>query len=151
MSSRRADRDSNDVSGARRRRDRREWAVALVVASLLASGCDQGDPETIVEEAQEDDFQELVVDQPFEGTAAVSEVVSPHAFKLFDTLVVSRQRLDLQVDERVRVQGMVRSTSVEELEGQLGVELADAVADAHDGGLLVVADEVRPVEFPGPE
>ncbi|HEV2070061.1 MAG TPA: hypothetical protein VGR26_09735 [Acidimicrobiales bacterium] len=135
----------------RRRRHRREWALALVVASLLIGGCGQDDPETVVEEAQEEDFQELVVDQPFEGTAVVSEVVSPHAFKLFDTLVVSRQRLEVEVDERVRVRGMVRSASVEELEDQLGVELADAVADAHDGGLLVVADEVRPVEFPGPE
>ena len=136
--------------GAWRLGDLGRWSVALVAASFLISGCDQGDPDTIVEQAQEQDFQELVVDQPFEGTAVVSEVVSPHAFKLFDTLVVSRQRVDLQVDERVRVRGVVRSTGIEELEDELGVELADAVADAHDGGLLVVADEVRPVEFPGP-
>lgn len=139
------------MSVVRRRRDRRGWALALVVASLLISGCGQDDPETIVEEAQEEDFRELVVDQPFEGTAVVSEVVSPHAFKLFDTLVVSREPVELEVDERVRVRGVVRSTSIEELENRLGVELADAVADAHDGGLLVVADEVSAVEFPVPE
>lgn len=110
----------------------------------------EGDPETIVEEAQEEDFENLIVDQPFEGTAVVTEVISPRAFKLFDTLVVSRQETDLRADERALVRGTVRSTTVDELERQLGVDLADAVGAAHDGGLLIVADEVRPVDSPEP-
>lgn len=130
----------------------------LVVAVLSLGSCEEGsdvesadgDPETIVEEAQEDDFEELVVDEPFEGTAVVTEVISPRAFTLFDTLVVSRQEVDLRRDERVRVRGTVRDTTIAELEQRLDVDLSDAVAAAHDGGLLVVADDVSPVDFPEP-
>ncbi|CAN5840466.1 hypothetical protein BH24ACT2_BH24ACT2_08090 [soil metagenome] len=74
----------------------------------------------------------------------------PRAFELFDTLVVSRMPLDLRADERVRVRGLIRDTTVVELEEQWDVDLADAVADAHDGGLLIVADDVTPVDFPEP-
>lgn len=138
--------------------DARRRCTPLVAAALLLGGCGgdgdvesaEGDPETIVEEAQEEDFEQLVVGEPFEGTAVVSEVLSPHAFRLFDTLVVSRQRLDLRPDERVRVRGTVRDTTIVELEGQLGIGLADAVEEAHDGGLLIVAEEVAPVDFPEP-
>lgn len=70
--------------------------------------------------------------------------------ELFDTLVVSRVPLDLRADERVRVRGLIRDTTVVELEEQWDVDLADAVADAHDGGLLIVADDVTPVDFPEP-
>lgn len=130
-------------------------SVAVV---LLLAGCDgdgdvesaEGDPDTIVEEAKEEDFEDLVVDQPFEGTAVVTEVIAPHAFKLFDTLVVSRQELDLRADERARVQGVVRDTTIDQLEQRLGIDLAEAVSEAHDGGLLIVAEEVRPVDFPEP-
>jgi hypothetical protein len=132
--------------------------VPFAVVLLLAAGCArdgdvesaEGDPETIVEAAQEQDFEELVVDEPFEGTAVVTEIVSPRAFRLFDTLVVSEQELDLNTDERAVVRGTVRDTTINELEQQLGIEFGDAVADAHDGGLLIVADEVRPVDFPEP-
>lgn len=131
---------------------------SFAVVLLLAAGCArdgdvesaEGDPETIVEAAQEQDFEELVVDEPFEGTAVVTEIVSPRAFRLFDTLVVSEQELDLNTDERAFVRGTVRDTTINELEQQLGIEFGDAVADAHDGGLLIVADEVRPVDFPEP-
>ena len=134
-------------------------ALCFSVAAALSLGsCDggsdvesaDGDPETIVEEAQEEDFEDLVVDDPFEGTAVVTEAISPRAFTLFDTLVVSRQEVDLRADERARVRGTVRDTTIEELERQLGVDLSDAVAAAHDGGLLIVADDVRPVDFPEP-
>lgn len=133
------------------------WAV-LAAGAVLLAGCGdegdvesaEGDPETIVEEAQEEDFEHLVVDEPFEGTAVVTEVISPRAFKLFDTLVVSAEEVDVRVDERALVRGTVRDATVGELEEQLGVELADAVDDAHDGGLLIVADEVTPVDVPEP-
>jgi hypothetical protein len=132
--------------------------VPFAVVLLLAAGCArdgdvesaEGDPETIVEAAQGQDFEELVIDEPFEGTAVVTEIVSPRAFRLFDTLVVSEQELDLNTDERAVVRGTVRDTTINELEQQLGIEFGDAVADAHDGGLLIVADEVRPVDFPEP-
>ena len=143
--------DSCHRSSARR-------ALCFLIAAVSLGSCDggsdvesaDGDPETIIEEAQEEDFEELVVDDSFEGTAVVTEVISPRAFTLFDTLVVSRQEVDLRVDERVRVRGTVRDTTIEELEQQLDVDLSDAVAGAHDGGLLVVADDVRPVDFPEP-
>lgn len=136
----------------------RRCSVWFASGTLLLTGCGgngdvesaEGDPETIVEEAQEQDFEELVVDEPFEGTAVVTEVISPRAFKLFDTLVVARHDLDLRADERARVRGTVRSTTIEALERELAVDLADAVGEAHDGGLLIVADEVTPVDFPEP-
>jgi hypothetical protein len=103
-----------------------------------------------VEEAEEEDFEGLVVNEPFEGTAVVTEVISPRAFELFDTLVVSRMPLDLRADERVRVRGLIRDTTIVELEEQWDVDLTDAVADAHDGGLLIVADDVTSVDFPEP-
>lgn len=127
-------------------------ALALAVAGCGDGGdveSAEGDPETIVEQATEEDFEEMVVGQPFEGTAVVTEVISPRAFRLFDTLVVSRLELDLREDERVRVRGTVRDTSIAMLETELGIALGPAVADAHGGGLLIVADEVEPVEFPG--
>lgn len=125
---------------------------------MLLAACDgagdvesaEGDPETIVEEASEQDFQELVVDEPFEGTAVVTQVISPRAFKLFDTLVVSQQDVGLRADERARVRGTVRDATIEELEQRLGIDLSEAVADAHDGGLLIVADDVTPVDVPEP-
>ncbi len=142
----------------RGRGDLRQGLVPFVTVALLLVGCDgggdvesaEGDPETIVEEAQEQDFEELVVDEPFEGTAVVTEVISPRAFKLFDTLVVSRQELGVRADERAVVRGTVRDVTVNELEEQLGIDLGDSVAEAHDGGLLIVADEVSPVDFPEP-
>ena len=145
-------------SGNSQRSGARRALCFLVVVVFSLESCDggsdvesaDGDPETIVEEAQEEDFEELVVDEPFEGTAVVTEVISPRAFTLFDTLVVSRQEVDVRADERVRVRGTVRDTTIEELEQQLDVDLSDAVAGAHDGGLLVVADDVRPVDFPEP-
>lgn len=135
----------------------RRLACAVTVAVMMSS-CEgggevesaEGDAETIVEEAEEEDFEGLVVNEPFEGTAVVTEVISPRAFELFDTLVVSRVPLDLRADERVRVRGLIRDTTVVELEEQWDVDLADAVADAHDGGLLIVADDVTPVDFPEP-
>lgn len=143
---------NDDRWGARRA------SCLLVVAVLSLASCEEGsdvesadgDPETIVEEAREEDFEKLVVDEPFEGTAVVTEVISPRAFTLFDTLVVSRQEVDLRRDERVRVRGTVRDTTIEELEQLLDVDLPDAVAAAHDGGLLIVADDVSPVDFPEP-
>ena len=142
----------------RHRPSARGASCFLVVAVFTLGSCDggsdvesaDGDPGTIVEEAQEEDFEQLVVDEPFEGTAVVTEVISPRAFTLFDTLVVSRQEVDLRADERVRVRGTVRDTTIAELEQQLEVDLSDAVAGAHDGGLLVVADDVSPVDFPEP-
>lgn len=138
------------------------WAthglLAMVAVVMALGGCDtgndvenaDGDPATIVGAAEEEDFANLVVGDHFEGTAVVTEVVSPHAFTLFDTLVVSPPQLDLAVDERVQVRGTIRSTTIEELESELGVDLAQAVADAHDGELLIVADEVTKVDFPEP-
>lgn len=128
-------------------------AVVMLLAAC-GGGSDvesaDGDSETIVEDAQEQGFEELVVDEPFEGTAVVTSVLSPHAFNLLDTLVVSKQVLDVKADERVRVRGTVRRTTIEELEGQLGVDFTEAVHEAHDGELLVVAEEVTPVDFPDP-
>lgn len=141
---------------------RRRWAthslLALAAVVVALAGCDtgsdvegaDGDPATIVEAAEEEDFENLVIDEPFEGTAVVTEVVSARAFTLFDTLVVAPRPLDLKVDERVLVRGTVRSTTIEELESELGVDLAEAAADAHDGDLLIVADEVTQVDFPEP-
>jgi hypothetical protein len=132
--------------------------VALVTAALVIGGCDdgadvesaEGDPRTVVELAEEQDFEDLVAGQPFEGTAVVTEVLSPHGFTLFDTLVVTRDDAELRVDERVRVRGTVRRATIAEVEAELGIDLSEAVAAAHDGGLLIVADEVRRVEFPDP-
>lgn len=132
--------------------------LPLVAVVMALGGCDTGndvegaggDPATLVEVAEEEDFENLVVDEPFEGTAVVTEVVSPRAFTLFDTLVVAPRQLDLNVDERVRVRGTVRSATIQELESELGVDLTEAVTDAHDGELLIVADEVTPVDFPEP-
>lgn len=121
------------------------------LALVAVVGCSSDDPETIVGAAQEDGFEELIVGEPFEGTAMVTEVLSPHAFRLLDTLVVSADELDVTEDERVDVQGTVRDATIDELEEELGVDLGDEVADAHDGGLLVVAESILPVEFPGPE
>ncbi len=142
-----------DVRGAVR-----ATVTTLVAASLVLTGCGgeddvesaEGDPATIVEEAREQGFEDRVANQPFEGTAVVTEVISPRAFKLFDTLVVSRREVDLRADERARVRGTVRSTTIQALERELGVDFADAVGQAHDGGLLIVADEVTPVDFPEP-
>jgi hypothetical protein len=132
--------------------------VALLTAALVIGGCDdgpdvesaEGDPRTVVEVAKEQDFEDLLAGQPFEGTAVVTEVLSPHGFTLFDTLVVTRADAELEVDERVRVRGTVRRATIAELEAELGIDLPGAVAAAHDGGLLIVADEVRRVEFPDP-
>ena len=132
--------------------------IGCVASVMLLAACDgagdvesaEGDPETIVEEASEQDFAALVVDEPFEGTAVVTEVISPRAFKLFDTLVISQHDVDLAVDERAEVRGTVRDATIEELEQRLGIDLSEAVADAHDGGLLIVADETRRVDLPEP-
>ena len=114
-------------------------AVLAITGTALLAACSAGDdPETIVEEAQEDDFAALVVDEPFEGTAPVDEVLSPNAFRLLDTLVVSGEPFDVVEGQRVVVIGTVRD-DLDAVADELGIDL-DEVPDED---LFVVADTVR--------
>lgn len=115
--------------------------LALGLGALLPSCAGGDDPETIVEEAQEEGFEELLVDEPFEGTAIVEDVLSPNAFRLLDTLVVTAEPVELVEGELVEVVGVVRD-DLDAVAEELATDL-DEASDAHDGGLFVVAISVE--------
>lgn len=115
--------------------------VVLALAALLPSCAAGDDPETIVEEAEEEGFEELLIDEPFEGTAIVEDVISPNAFRLRDTLVVSAEPVEVVEGELIEVTGIVRD-DLDAVAEELATDL-DEARDAHDGGLFVVAATVE--------
>lgn len=115
--------------------------VVLAIGALLPSCAGGDDAETIVEEAEEEGFEELLIDEPFEGTATVEDVLSPNAFLLLDTLVVSAEPVEVVEGELVEVSGIVRD-DLDAVAEDFAVDL-DEARDAHDGGLFVVAASVE--------
>lgn len=115
---------------------------ALLVFLAVPLGCAGDDAETVVEEADERDRPELVLGRPFEGTALVDDVLTPRAFRLLDTLVVSAEPVEVVEGERAVVTGRVRRWDVAAVENELGVDLDASLHDV-DEDLVVLAEHVE--------
>ncbi len=126
---------------------RRRWfmvfaALASLGVMLAGGACRGDDAETIVEQAEERNRPKMVLGEHFEGTAPVGAVLSRHAFRLLDTLVVTKEPEELAEGVRVVVRGTVRRWDPQVIENQLGVDFGDSVDDLDDD-LVVVADHVE--------
>lgn len=115
---------------------------ALMAIALLAAACAGDDSETIVEKAAEENTPAVVLGERFEGTATVDEVLSNHAFRLLDTLVVSAEPVDVAEGERVVVRGTVRRWDVQAIEEDLAVNF-DEPLDLLDDEFVVVAQHLE--------
>lgn len=118
------------------------FVVVASVPTVAGAACQGDDPESIVEEAVEQDQPQIVLGERFEGTAPVGEVLSPHAFRLLDTLVVTPTEPRVAEGVRFVVRGTVRRWDPPAIEKELGLDFDDAVEDADDE-LVVVADHVE--------
>ena len=121
-------------------------AATPLLIVLLPLGCTDNEPTTAVEAFDEGGEQrvELVTGEPFEATGVVTAVAGVDGFLLFDTLVISTSRVELGVDDRVRVTGEVEPS--EEVRSRLGSSLSEPVLEAlDDHELVVVATTVEVV------
>jgi hypothetical protein len=125
----------------------RSYAAAflLTAALLTLGGCGDDEPETVLNNLDDERTAELVTGEPFEATAMVDGVLSEHAFRLLDTLVISAEPLEVREGERVRVTGEISDEASAELEARLGTDLdGDVTEEIDDADLFVVATEVEP-------
>ncbi len=124
---------------------RRCLYLGIAIASLTAGCGGDDEPETVIGALEGgEEVAELVTGEPFEATAVVDDVVSPQAFYLLDTLVVSADASGVVEDERVVVTGEITEADPEVVEDLLGVPLDDeARAALDDVELVVVASRIE--------